>query len=439
MSLFIYLLLLGDLPEPLQRSVAARAAIQTADVRWSVMDTQSWTNPGDVVRYRTFHGGPDTALFPLDQYEGVPVKRRDEHGNITEIAQAPTAYLLNADGLWEYRVDGGVAFQFDVPFPPLVPLDVRLIGMSTGLGVLQRSIDNLIDTTDVTFSEESRDGFHVVTAHYLHGDGARYFIDADLGWNVVRIENFDQTGALRWTVDTTYELRNGCWFPSFCQSTDERSGEIRFILQVEDADVNDPTLPPRLEPEHIGIQNCMTVVPVYRGQPQLAYVDGQLLPRDDAYLAARRDGRIQPGAKTVEFNRNKGRMTPSDIDDLRQVRVERSTDAWERYTRRFIEQYRLDEKQRSMALDILKKCQDERDDWLRENRGKIADRLAAQTPEQASKASADGTNRPSLESRLLKPVQRIFDEKLKPRLFKLPTDDQIDACRDPEGIRNSRK
>lgn len=419
-----------DVPEPLKRFEAARAAIQTADVRWSLMETSSAMQPGETVRYRTLHGGRDVALFPLDQYDGKPLRMRYGDGSIREVHQAPTAHLINAEGVWEYRVNGGVAFQYDVPFDALVPPDVRLIGMSTGLGVTQRKLGDVFGSFDssVRFTEEMRLGLHVVTAHYTDGASTRYFIDAERGWNAVRVEGLDSNGTLRTSVDTTYELRSGHWFPSFCQSVDERTGEVRYIVEVEDAEINDPTLPARLEPENIGIQDDMTVVAMHRGRKQMSYSDGRLIPRDEKYFEDHRAGRIKQGPKTIEFIKNRGRMTPISIDDLRAIKVERSQDDWERYTLRFIDQYRLDEQQRSDAMLILKRCQTERDQWLREHIDRVDQRLS----EEHDRAKAR-----RLEMHLLKPVQRIFEQKLKPQLFRLPTHEQIDESHDPEQVRST--
>lgn len=427
----ILFLLFFELPEPLRRFEAARAAIQNADVRWSVVDSQSWTHPGEAVRYRTFHGGPDTAVFPLDPYDGVPVRTRLKDGTIKETPQAATTWLKNTDGLWEYRVDSALVFQRDIPFAPLMPPDIRLIGMSTGYGVVtQGRIGSVFSAfaDGVVFSEDTRDGYAIVTATTTGGSKTRYIIDPETGWNALRIESFDAAGRLRSSVSTRYELRGDVWFPTSCEAVDETTGEIRYSVQIESAEVNSPDLPPRLEPEHIGIQNGMTVVPRDRKRSQLTFLDGRLVPQDDVLHEAIASGRAKVGPKVVEFKRNQGRIDPIEIDDLRKVRVDRSTDEWERYTLRFIDQYQLNETQRQEALTILKRCQAERDEWMRENAPEI-ERLWSERGERRS--------RPDFEIRLFKPVQDIFDRKLKPRLFKLPTSDQIEISRDPEQIRHT--
>lgn len=426
-------LLFSDLPEPLRRFEAARAMIETADVRWSLMDANSWTNPGETLRFRTFHGGPDSAVFPLDQYQGKPVKIRHANGSTREIEQAATARLSNADGNWEYRVDGILVFHRDVPQLPHMPPDIRLVGMSSSFDVTQACrIGSVFDAmaSEAIFSQEVRDGFEVVTARWQNGTATRFFIDPQVGWNAVRVESLGSNDQLRQSVTTTYEQRGGVWFPASCQAIDEQTGEVCYLVEIEHADVNNPDLPKRLEPEHIGIQNDMTVVLVHRDGRQVAYSEGRLVPRDEEHRAAVRSGRVRQGDKVAEFRKDRrGFCEPMNIDELRKVRVDRSHDDWERYTLRFIELYQLDEKQRESAMAILKKCQQERDEWLRENFDKVERRLADEPADRP---------RPQLEARLLKPVQRIFDGKLKPQLFKLPTTAQIEASRDPELIRPPR-
>ncbi len=96
---------------------------------------------------------------------------------------------------------------------------------------------------------------------------------------------------------------------------------------------------------------------------------------------------------------------------------------WETYVREFCARYKFDEEQKQRAQSILKDCQDQAGQHLRSIRTdleKIEKDLAAagKGGPEASKKSADLNQ---AKSKLVAPINDIFDKKLKPRLEKLPT------------------
>lgn len=100
---------------------------------------------------------------------------------------------------------------------------------------------------------------------------------------------------------------------------------------------------------------------------------------------------------------------------------------WEKYVREFIEKYKLDEGQTQKAHSILKDCQDQAANVMRrakprlEQLEKKSKRLADTKDQDKVKALADiATER----QKILEPIARIFDERLKPRLERLLTRDQ---------------
>jgi hypothetical protein len=104
----------------------------------------------------------------------------------------------------------------------------------------------------------------------------------------------------------------------------------------------------------------------------------------------------------------------------------RVDDEWEKYTRDFIERHRLDKEQSAAAWRILRNCQEQRTRYLRSKR----DRLAALEEQLRSKKSAEDGGRLMRElAELKKPVERIFEEQLKPRLDGLLTRRQRDEAK----------
>lgn len=102
---------------------------------------------------------------------------------------------------------------------------------------------------------------------------------------------------------------------------------------------------------------------------------------------------------------------------------------WERYVREFIEKYQLDEAQTQRAQAILKDCQEQAQNYLQ--RRKAALEQLDKRDKDLGSSAADAQARQRLREqreRILAPVNRIFEERLKPRLEKLPTRQQRDAA-----------
>jgi len=98
--------------------------------------------------------------------------------------------------------------------------------------------------------------------------------------------------------------------------------------------------------------------------------------------------------------------------------------AWEKYVREFIETYKLNDEQSQKAHAVLEDCKSQRDRYLRGHKGQI-EQLDKQLEElkkskdkkRASQLSALSAKR----NQLMEPMERIFEQQLKPRLERLPT------------------
>jgi hypothetical protein len=254
-------------------------------------------------------------------------------------------------------------------------------------------------------------------------------------------------------------------------------GRALEVFEVQRAAFNQPDHPPRLTPTHIGLEPGM-MVDYYttRGAPSDSLVwDGEKAISAEEFTQRVAAGELEYGArvaralsrymtldpKTVSTARAAPRPEGRSADGTRTGDADGqaargasdagargtapasspATDAsltfegrWERYTREFIEQYRLDEEQQQKAWLILRQCQARAKAYLA-SRESAFERLEKRIAEVEE---LDAAKRPAVQQELMAerealfaPVDDIFERQLKPGLEKLPTRAQRQAA---EGV-----
>ena len=111
-------------------------------------------------------------------------------------------------------------------------------------------------------------------------------------------------------------------------------------------------------------------------------------------------------------------------------------DEWERYTRTFIARFELDDEQRNSAWRIMRDCQQQRARYLASKRARVVQlqrRLSENKSDEAEKPLREITNALRELEELKRPVVKIFEKQLKPRLDKLPTRAQRAAAAEKSG------
>jgi len=120
----------------------------------------------------------------------------------------------------------------------------------------------------------------------------------------------------------------------------------------------------------------------------------------------------------------------------------KSESEWEKYVREFIVKYQLNDEQTQKANAVLEDCQAQADRYLKSQESQIAridkqlDELKKSKDKNKSKNVAKLTEQ---RNRLKEPVQRIFDQQLKPRLERLPTRAQRRAAEEAASKKTSGK
>lgn len=128
--------------------------------------------------------------------------------------------------------------------------------------------------------------------------------------------------------------------------------------------------------------------------------------------------------------------TPSKLDRseiLRRVAAAKGEaefeSKWEAYVREFIEKYKLDDGQAQRAKLILKDCQEQARQHMQRHKAELEqlDKKKKALTESKDKLKAL-TELSQRRAKLLEPIERIFEKRLKPRLEKLPTRAQRQAA-----------
>jgi hypothetical protein len=166
----------------------------------------------------------------------------------------------------------------------------------------------------------------------------------------------------------------------------------------------------------------------------LTYCDGELLSPDEFRERMRTSG-VKPGTTYLAYCREHHLPLPAATQATSQPTSRPSLDEWARYTYQFILKYTLNEEQTQKALSILKRCHGQREAYLSKHKSdfgrlderlKIVGNLKAEEREKAEKELQRE------RERLLKPLNDIFEQQLKPRLEKLPTRAQRKAAEEGE-------
>ncbi|MGE3182056.1 MAG: hypothetical protein AB7N71_10525 [Phycisphaerae bacterium] len=144
---------------------------------------------------------------------------------------------------------------------------------------------------------------------------------------------------------------------------------------------------------------------------------------DGTANAPQQDRRDRP-SRTAD--RTRRTMTPNAGENFES--------AWEKYVRDFITKYELDNGQKAVAEKILADCQEQAKRYLATRKSqidKIDELLKEATGEKQKEAAALQTKR----TKLLAPIDQIFEKQLKPRLDRIPTRAQQAAAEAPKAAK----
>ena len=437
-------------PEALERLEAYRGALRTAHVEWSqVSHAENMGQLRGVELYMTSKFA-DQVLMSINRLDEDGVVVRDESGVPSGTGGTAAHYRLQTDdGAWE---------RMDVDLQPAM-----LLAGNRGVSDLRSlGVASYLKTTDVHEVlwydphpnpvpwryEESREGqLHVVRVQRADST-VTYWLDPERAWSPVRVRS-DYHKYDRWMEGRcSLKRMDGVWFPEtvqFFRSEYEEGRKPVQIVRVFGATFNRPEHPQRLTLADIGVDVGTYVRVLEHGSPpRMGRWDGeQVLDMNEAARRGMKEGPI--------FKRQVARVKRRRLEELSAELAIASQDEfgpkallktvaeqplqceslWEVYTRKFIGKYKLNEDQTQKALSILRDCQQRGRAHLDAHSAEFTElekrlkKLGGQVGASREKERAELRTK---REKLIKPLERIFEQQLSPRLNKLPTRAQRKAA-----------
>ena len=429
-----------DKPPALVAMENARAALHTGHVVWSTRCNLPRKDDGIIYRWYSYDVPRYyTSRFTSGEYmvedngdpRGVVWPMRDGKPH-PDMGYLPMRYLWYDGAQWNHRDR--------VPAAELYPgyrdaVDVRTFGLAVALATCDWQT-LLRGSKRGPYEVRIVDGLHEVSLHAEKVDRTvRYLVDPERGWNPVRVTKLSG-GKVLWESRTTLKEYGGVWFPEqveLFESTHEEGKQPVYVIDILSASFNQPDHPTRLTPESIGIE-VGTQIQAYaegnvtRPSGRFGWDKKKLVPLKELFQRIR-SGELETGPQTKAY-----------ID--RSLALGRRSDhfqsEWERYVRRFIKKYRLNDEQSEKALKILRSCQERGEEYISRHKDEMDEiratvrGLTDPTKPQEVKRSKEI---PKLKERMIAlqaPLTDIFYRQLMPRLEKLPTRAQRKAVAERE-------
>jgi len=290
--------------------------------------------------------------------------------------------------------------------------------------------------TKVTYAEEVQDGLHVVTASYSTPTGARvqqrWRLDPQRGWSPVRCE-YLENGELLAESRTSLRNFNGVWFPESVAFFAKRYKDGKSptqVLAVDSAQFGE-SLPDEITLDEIGIEVGTNLrVQATKTEPAKALIwDGTRGVAIDEFFARVKKGELKQGANVLRFLAEDPVAMPATDGSGIPPAAQNTLDEWERYVKRFVEEHSLPEPQQKSAKGILTNCKDKARNYCLSKKRDF-DRLAElsrPTPpvvDGAVNITKWNSDRLDLERKLMRPINQIFEQDLKPRLEAILSSEQ---------------
>ncbi|MFQ5807531.1 MAG: hypothetical protein ACE5I3_13880, partial [Phycisphaerae bacterium] len=452
-------------PDALRELEAYRAALRTAHIEWSIVDHTAKFYRAET-RFKTSKfAGDDIIIIERGDENGVVLRTID--GKVAEVGGTEPAYSFQTDGQGWHRMGDPLQRLNVYPRRPRVRDDLRALGAAAAL--VRWDIHDVIwrDPAPNPIAwkyHEWREGdLHVVRVRNSYGT-KRFWLDPQRAWSPVRVR-YQRDDGVWFESRSTLKKFDAVWFPETVLMFTSRYKEGREpaqIVRVYSATFNRPEHPQRLTPADIGVQVGMDVV-VYDedmswnvgkwdGEKVVSFEEfakrlhaGELKEGPNfiraAVKASAKQAKERQAAQGPQVAGTPGWATPLTAEGARKALLlspKQLESFWEAYTTAFIKKYKLNEEQTQKALSILKHCQQQAHGHVHRHKSEF-DRLderikALRKLKGPERSKAEAQIRRDRET-LLKPLDDIFEQQLKPRLDKLPTRAQR---KDAEGRRSPK-
>ncbi|GIK17651.1 MAG: hypothetical protein BroJett003_26150 [Planctomycetota bacterium] len=420
------------MPEALRIAEEVRNQFATAEIEWQ------HTISGEVEPriYSARYAQGEFIHVYRGTASGVRLPGPDRSGQ--PFAFAKSQILIESGRQWEYMDESRVVRTCADEAKYIPYDDIRLLGFKDNIGVPDRPGSYLYEHEKMLrYDVQDDDGVVVVSGIYGPNGVFKKTWRLDPRFDMQPVacvvsmhdEEFNRS-------ETIYQQVDGRWFPESTTFTVEGKHHSRIV--VTRVSFDQPWHDPELTPSDLGLIPGIEVLEA--GKPVMKW-DGVKPVDVDEYYRLTQSGEIDNNAIVALHRRHKEGLAPRRYADQGDSafyglpgKVERQPRLWEDFVRRFIAYYRLNEDQTKEAWKHHGACvadahehRSKHDRELRE----MAERIT-KLEESPSSSGEDETELIACRKRLDELEAyfgRVFEERLKPGLAKLPTQAQIDAAR----------
>lgn len=370
----------------------------------------------------------------------------DEHGALSpgstgimaDSAFGPHQTLVR-DGEWWRYLAGSTNAELDEWNVRPGTFDARTLGLSATppTGSLEHTLWGS-DSSKWT-CEERKEGRYVVIVARSGGYRREWTIDPDEGSLPVRVRTFDGDVC---TADSRISLQydGERWYPAeveYFRGDSDSGVPVYQRIEVSGVETNVSDLPQTgFVPADIGIDAGVTIT--HRTAEMKASIriwtgDQAISPEEHSALppSQQRPGPLHLSNLERARALRALREVASESDPTKTERglalVKARESEWEKYTREFIQRYRLDGDQTQKSILHLDAAKSDAQQFAVQHRATL-DALAKETDEMATLKDPERTERLKFWNakrlKALEPMDRIFTKKLLPDLDRVPTRQQ---------------
>lgn len=236
---------------------------------------------------------------------------------------------------------------------------------------------------------------------------------------------------------STLRPADGVWYPvraEFYNSQSNHGAQPTDVLEISAASFDKSEHSRLLSAVNLELEVGTNIQwKIADGQIDFRLWDGQRAVSQEEFAKRLEAEEIKYSLRAKRYLHTRGASQPglgSSASTILQVTPEiRLPDfetEWRRYTREFVERYDLDAEQSQAAARILGDCEEQGRRYVATTEDSLSQlRKRWSSARSAASAPSDQVNKMIGEWRdLISPIERIFEERLKPRLATLPTPSQ---------------
>lgn len=444
-----------ELPEALRKARAARSssALYTAHIEYSITDHRE--------------ENPRPAFFTLRSAgeRFIVSTQADSRGNFAYGPEGkplpaglnkPRQVLHTPDKLWFSVAESYVAHVFGPDERDQREMeDIRRLGFDPVL--LDGDIDERAAAHGFPAGEYSQrqEGALVVVERKSPGSRARWWIDPQRDWNIVRTRIDNESGySTGIDIELAQDPYDALWFPKRAKWVSSTGSTPRRTVEIHAAQFNRPEHPIELTPEsigvvpgteirayastgwHSGIWNGTEVLPHMEFFEQEAAGKVSMDPRVKRLHAQLKAAMHAKSGHTSDPSRGPTTTTQP-------ARLAQWDTAWEAYTRAFITHFTLDQEQTKKAWEVCRAAQERAGTHLQSQEPSL-DELQARakelmgppakvTPASVRKLRESRHSLARAFERAFAPLKQLFERRVVRQLERLPTRAQRKEHGDFEG------